>query len=163
MDVATSWEKAFFDFSLPKTRQVALRIAIVLGKDGGVMTPYRNLVKFGLGGIQGDGNQKFSWIHVEDLFQIILFLKEREDLNGVFNCSSPYPVSNRELMKTLRQNMNVRFGLPASKWMLELGAIFIRTETELVLKSRWVIPERLQREGYTFTYPTLDETFYDIL
>ena len=163
VDVATSWEKAFFDFSLPKTRQVALRIAIVLGKDGGVMTPYRNLVKFGLGGIQGDGNQKFSWIHVEDLFQIILFLKDREDLNGVFNCSSPYPVSNRELMKTLRQNMNVRFGLPASKWMLELGAIFIRTETELILKSRWVIPERLQREGYTFTYPTLDETFYDIL
>ena len=162
-DVATSWEKTFFDFNLPETRQIALRIAIVLGKDGGVMTPYRNLVKFGLGGIQGNGRQKFSWIHIEDLFQVILFLKNREDLNGVFNCSSPYPVSNRELMTTLRQKMNSPFGLPSPKWLLEFGAVFIRTETELVLKSRWVVPERLQREGYTFIFPTLDETFQDIL
>ncbi|MGN1385728.1 MAG: TIGR01777 family oxidoreductase [Bacillus sp. (in: firmicutes)] len=163
VDVATSWEKTFFDFSLPETRQIALRIAIVLGKDGGVMTPYRNLAKFGLGGIQGNGRQKFSWIHIEDLFQAILFLKNREDLNGVFNCSSPYPVSNRELMTTLRQKMNIPFGLPSPKWLLEFGAVFIRTETELVLKSRWVVPERLQREGYTFIFPTLDETFQDIL
>lgn len=163
VDVATSWEKTFFDFKLPETRQAALRIAIVLGKVGGVMTPYRNLAKFGLGGIQGNGRQKFSWIHIEDLFQIILFLKDREDLSGVFNCSSPYPVSNRELMQTLRQTMNVPFGLPSPKWLLEFGAGFIRTETELVLKSRWVIPERLQREGFTFTFETLDETFQDII
>lgn len=73
VNVATNWEKTFFSFDLPKTRQIALRIAIVLGKDGGVMTPYRNLVKFGLGGIHGTGNQKFSWIHIDDLFQIVLF------------------------------------------------------------------------------------------
>ncbi|MHA6250303.1 TIGR01777 family oxidoreductase [Oceanobacillus sp. CAU 1775] len=163
VDVATKWEETFFNFQLLETRQVALRIAIVLGKGGGVMIPYQNLVKFGLGGIQGNGNQKFSWIHIEDLFQIIQFLKDREELHGAFNCSAPNPVSNRELMKTLRETMNVRFGLPASKWMLEFGSIFLRTETELVLKSRWVLPERLEQAGYTFKYPTLKETFQEII
>lgn len=163
VNVATNWEKTFFSFDLPKTRQIALRIAIVLGKDGGVMTPYRNLVKFGLGGIQGTGNQKFSWIHIDDLFQIVLFLKDKEELSGVFNCSSPQPVSNRELMKELRKTMNVPFGLPSPKWMLEIGSLIIKTETELVLKSRWVLPDRLEREGYTFTFKTLDKTLQDIL
>lgn len=163
VDVATNWEKNFFAFNLPETRQIALRIAIVLGKDGGVMGPYKNLVKLGLGGVQGTGKQKFSWIHIEDLFQIILFLKDKEELNGIFNCSSPEPVSNRELMGKLRTAMNVPFGFPAPKWMLEIGSVVIRTETELVLKSRWVLPERLEREGYTFTFDTLDKTFRDIL
>ncbi|WP_071395110.1 TIGR01777 family oxidoreductase [Bacillus tuaregi] len=163
VDVATNWEKTFFSFDLPSTRQVALRIAIVLGKNGGVMVPYQNLVRFGLGGVQGTGDQMFSWIHVEDLYRIILFLKDREDLSGVFNCSSPHPVSNRELMQALRKKMNVPFGLPSPKWLLEAGAIFIKTETELVLKSRWVLPERLEREGYTFTFPTLDKTFQDLI
>ena len=163
VDVATTWEKTFFDFDLPNTRQIALRIAIVLVKDGGVIIPYKNLVRFGLGGVQGKGNQMFSWIHIEDLFKIILFLKKREELSGVFNCSSPFPVTNRELMKTLRETMNMPFGLPSPKWMLEIGSIFIRTETELVLKSRWVLPERLEMEGYEFAYPTLDKTLEDIL
>ncbi|MGE8205961.1 TIGR01777 family oxidoreductase [Heyndrickxia sp. NPDC080065] len=163
VNVATNWEKAFFSFDLPKTRQIALRIAIVLGKDGGVIIPYRNLVKFGLGGIQGKGNQKFSWIYIEDLFKIVLFLKDKEELSGVFNCSSPQPVSNRELMKVLRKTMDVPFGLPSPKWLLEIGSLLIRTETELVLKSRWVLPDRLEREGYTFTYKTLDKTLQDIL
>lgn len=163
VDVATNWEKTFFSFELPNTRQVALRIAIVLGKDGGVMTPYRNLVRFGLGGNQGNGRQKFSWIHVEDLFRIILFIKERKDLSGVFNCSSPEPISNYEFMSTLRKTMGIRFGLPSPKWMLEIGSMVIKTETELVLKSRWVLPERLQREGYKFTYPTIEKTLMEIL
>ncbi|MDP5277243.1 TIGR01777 family oxidoreductase [Chengkuizengella axinellae] len=163
VNVATNWEKTFFSFDLPKTRQIALRIAIVLGKNGGVMTPYRNLVKFGLGGVQGTGNQKFSWIHIEDLFQIVLFLNNKEELSGVFNCSSPKPVSNRQLMKDLRKTMNVPFGLPSPKWMLEIGSLLIKTETELVLKSRWVLPERLEREGYTFTFKALDKTLYDVL
>ncbi|KKI93493.1 NAD-dependent epimerase [Bacillus sp. SA1-12] len=163
VDVATSWENAFFSFTLPNTRQIALRIAIVLGKEGGVMTPYQHLVRFGLGGVQGTGKQRFSWIHIEDLFQIILFLKEREDLSGVFNCAAPNPVSNKELMTLLRTEMNVPFGVPSPKWMLEIGAILIKTETELVLKSRWVIPERLEREGYTFTFNTLQKTLRDII
>lgn len=163
VDVATKWEDAFFSFELPKTRQIALRIAIVLGKGGGVMTPYRNLVRFGLGGIQGSGKQLFSWIHIEDLFQIILFLREKKQLSGVFNTSAPQPVTNRELMHTLRKKLNTPFGLPAPKWLLEIGSVFIRTETELVLKSRWVIPDRLEREGYNFRFKTLDHTLQDIL
>lgn len=163
VNVATSWEKTFFAFDLPKTRQIALRIAIVLGKDGGVIIPYRNLVKFGLGGVQGKGDQKFSWIHIEDLFKIVHFLKDKEELSGVFNCSSPEPVSNRELMNSLRKTMHVPFGLPSPKWILEIGSLLIKTETELVLKSRWVLPDRLEREGYKFTYKTLDKTLQDIL
>ncbi|MGY3716571.1 TIGR01777 family oxidoreductase [Sutcliffiella cohnii] len=163
VDVATNWEQTFFSFDLPNTRQIALRIAIVLGKGGGVMTPYQNLVKFGLGGFQGTGNQMFSWIHIEDLFKIVLFLKEKEELTGVFNCSSPQPVSNRELMKELRKTMNVPVGLPSPKWILEIGSLLIKTETELVLKSRWVLPERLEREGYTFTFETLEKALQDIL
>lgn len=156
VDVAKQWEEAFFSFVLPKTRQVALRIAIVLGEDGGVIPAFRNLVKCGLGGVQGSGNQQFSWIHIEDLFQIILFLRENEGLHGVFNCSSPNPVTNRELMKQLRQAMHIKVGLPSPKWMLEIGAIFIRTETELILKSRWVIPERLKSAGFKFKFNTMD-------
>ncbi|WP_046175295.1 TIGR01777 family oxidoreductase [Domibacillus indicus] len=163
VDVATAWEKTFFSFDLPETRQIALRIAIVLGKEGGVMTPYRNLARFGMGGVQGSGRQMFSWVHIEDLFQIILFLKDREDLSGIFNCSAPHPVTNRELMQKLRSAMNVRFGLPSPGWLLELGARVIKTETELVLKSRWVLPERLEQEGYVFTFKTLDNAFQHIL
>ena len=163
VEVATSWEQAFFSFQLPETRQIALRIAIVLGKGGGVLVPYQNLVKFGLGGVQGSGQQKFSWIHMEDVFRIILFLKDREDLEGVFNCSAPEPVTNRELMAKLRMAIGVPFGLPSPGWLLELGAKLIQTETELILKSRWVIPARLEQEGYTFQFAKLDKALADIL
>ncbi|MBK5482212.1 TIGR01777 family oxidoreductase [Peribacillus sp. TH16] len=161
--VAKEWERSFFEFQLPETRQIALRIAIVLGDDGGVMTPYKNLVKFGLGGHQGSGNQKFSWIHIDDLFNIVLFLRKNEELSGVFNCSSSHPVTNRELMAHLRKAMNRKRGLPCPRAMLEMGAFFMRTETELILKSRWVIPERLVREGYEFKFDKLDAALQQIL
>ncbi|MFD6439496.1 TIGR01777 family oxidoreductase [Peribacillus sp. NPDC060186] len=161
--VAKEWERSFFEFQLPETRQIALRIAIVLGDDGGVMTPYKNLVKFGLGGHQGSGNQKFSWIHIDDLFNIVLFLRKNEELSGVFNCSSPHPVTNRELMSHLRKAMNRKIGLPCPRPMLGMGAFFMRTETELILKSRWVIPERLEREGYEFKFDKLEAALQQIL
>ncbi len=163
VDIAKAWEQALFSFQLPNTRQVALRMAIVLGEDGGVMEPYLNLVRFGLGGIQGSGKQKFSWIHIEDLFQIILFLQNNKELSGVFNCSSPHPVSNREFMSELRNVMNRKIGFPAPKWMLEIGALFMRTETELILKSRWVVPERLMNEGYTFKFAKLEKALQHII
>jgi uncharacterized protein len=163
VEVAKEWEKAFFAFSLPGTRQAALRIAIVLGPDGGVMTPYKNLVRFGLGGVQGPGTQKFSWIHAEDLYRIILFLEKEKGLSGVFNCASPDPVTNREFMAQLRNVMNKKIGLPTPKWMLEAGAVFIGTETELVLKSRWVIPERLEKAGFVFQYDTIEKALKQIL
>ncbi|MFS0782700.1 TIGR01777 family oxidoreductase [Bacillus sp. 1P06AnD] len=163
VDVASNWENAFFQYHLKHTRQIALRIAIVLGRDGGVMTPYRHMVTYGLGGAQGKGTQMFSWIHIEDLFRIIRFLQKRKDLQGIFNCSAPEPVTNRELMQKMRKAMNARFSLPAPEWMLKMGAIFIQTETELVLKSRWVLPKRLEDEGYTFAFRNLDATLEDIV
>lgn len=163
VDVATSWEKSFFSFQLPQTRQVALRMAIVLGKDGGVMKPFKNLVHYGLGGIQGNGKQMFSWIHIEDLFNIIFFFHSHKGLKGVFNCSAPNPVDNKTLMKSLRQAMKVKIGLPSPTWLLKIGAVIIKTETELILKSRWVVPEKLIESGYTFKFPTLETAIKNIL
>ncbi|WP_375560829.1 TIGR01777 family oxidoreductase [Bernardetia sp. OM2101] len=161
--IATAWEKKFFSFELEKTRQIALRMAIVLGKGGGVIPPFKNIVRFGLGGKQGNGNQMFSWLHIHDLYRMILFLQENSTLEGVFNCSSPNPVKNRELMQVFREKMNIPFGIPTPKFLLEIGAFMIRTETELLLKSRWVIPERLQNEGFEFEYPDLGKAIDESL
>ncbi|MFN0254004.1 TIGR01777 family oxidoreductase [Pedobacter ureilyticus] len=163
VNVATKWEQAFFDFNLPHTRQIALRMAIVLGAGGGVMKPFVNLVRFGLGGKQGSGKQMFSWIHLEDLFDIVLFLQSQENLSGVFNCSSPNPIDNATLMKALRKEMGVKVGLPSPEWMLKMGAVFIGTETELILKSRWVVPEKLVEAGYQFKFPVIDKALANIL
>ena len=163
VDVATQWEKTFFSFHLEQTRQVALRMAIVLGKNGGVIKPFLNLVRFGLGGRQGNGRQMFSWIHIADVFNIILFVLEHKELNGVYNCSAPNPVTNKIMMNTFREKTNTRFGLPSPAWLLRMGAVLIKTETELILKSRWVIPEKLLKAGYTFKYPVLDEALENIL
>lgn len=164
VEVAKAWEQAFFAFEdLPHTRLVALRIAIVLGKGGGVIKPYTNLVCYGLGGRQGSGNQMFSWIHLEDLYRIIVFIQEDKNKKGIYNCSAPNPVKNRELMYTLRKVIGQSWGLPASKWLLKLGAVMIKTETELVLKSRWVLPQRLLEEGFVFHYPELEPALSNIL
>jgi uncharacterized protein len=163
VNVATNWEKTFFDFQLPATRQVALRMAIVLGKEGGVVYPLKNLVRFGLGGKQGSGQQMFSWIHIEDVFNIILFLQKHQELSGVFNTSSPQPVTNAELMQLFRKQVGIGFGLPTPKWLLELGAMMINTETELILKSRWVVPEKLLQAGFAFQYTSLDVALQQIL
>lgn len=162
VEVGQAWEAAFFSFKLPKTRQAALRIAIVLG-DGGVMEPYKNMVRFGLGGKQGNGKQMFSWIHIEDLYRMVLFIKDHDELSGVFNASAPNPVTNDELMQAMRKAMNRKLGLPAAKWMLKAGAVALGTETELILKSRWVLPERIERAGFKFTYETLDDALAEIL
>nr|WP_245339130.1 TIGR01777 family oxidoreductase [Paenibacillus shirakamiensis] len=163
VEVAKAWEEMFFHYERPETRQVALRIAIVLGPHGGVIEPIRNLVRWGLGGPQGNGNQKFSWIHIADLFEIVRFIQAHEDITGVINCSSPNPITNRELMKQFREVLHVKVGLPSPAWMLEMGALFIGTETELVLKSRWVMPDRLERAGYVFKFPMIQETLRNIL
>lgn len=162
VDVAKAWEKSFFSFTLPQTRMLALRIAVVLG-DGSVMKPFKNLVKFGLGGRQGSGKQKFSWLHIHDLFNIIQFIQSKPEMSGVYNCSAPNPVDNAKLMQTMRQTMGVKFGLPSPKWILKIGAAIIKTETELVLKSRWVLPEKLLKAGYKFEYPEIEPAIENIL
>ena len=163
VNVATSWEKSFFDFDLEQTRQVALRMAIVLGKDGGVIKPFLNLVRFGLGGRQGNGRQMFSWIHIADLYNIIQFISAHKELQGIYNCAAPNPITNAELMRIFRYKTRFKIGLPSPAWFLKIGAVLIGTETELILKSRWVIPEKLTQAGFHFTYPTIDGALENIL
>ena len=162
VDVCRSWEKIFLDQETPATRKVVLRMAITLGP-GGVLIPYFNLLKFGLGGKQGDGKQMFSWVHVEDSCRMMEWITEHDNLDGVYNCCSPNPVSNSELMATLRGVTGRKSGLPAYKWMLRAGAVLIGTETELVLKSRWVLPTRILETGFQFSYPELKPALTDII
>ncbi|MGZ3853103.1 MAG: TIGR01777 family oxidoreductase [Flavisolibacter sp.] len=163
VNVATQWEKSFFDFELPGTRKVALRMAIVLGKEGGAMQPLKKLAQLGLGGKQGKGTQMFSWIHIEDVYEIMMFVRQHENLDGVLNCSSPNPVTNEVFMQALRKPLKQRIGLPTPEWLLKIGAVVIRTETELILKSRWVVPDRLIKAGYNFHFPRLENALINLL
>lgn len=163
VDVATKWEQCFFGFNLKSTRQVALRTAIVLSNEGGALVPYSMLARFGLGGKQGNGKQRFSFVHIHDVFEAIQFIKDRSDLTGVFNLSAPESPTNATFMEMLRQQVNVPVGLPATKFMLEIAAFFHRTETELLLKSRWVYPERLTELSFRFRYPSLQLALNDLI
>ncbi len=154
VDVATAWENMFYSFSLPSTRQVVLRTTIALGREGGAMKPFMLLTRFGLGGKQGSGRQMFSWIHVEDLYRIIRFVQEKPQIKGPVNAAAPTPVTNAAFMSTLRARMNRPVGIPAPTPVLKVGAFVIRTEPELLLKSRWVVPEKLLQNGFEFKYPT---------
>lgn len=162
VQVCKLWEEAFYQQETPGTRKIALRMAITIG-DGGVMLPYFNLLKFGLGGKQGNGKQMYSWVHIEDTCRIIDWLFEHNELEGTFNCSSPNPITNEVFMKTLRGVTNTSFGLPANEWMLKLGGLVIGTETELVLKSKWVVPTKLLKIGYIFKYPFIAEALQNVI
>jgi uncharacterized protein (TIGR01777 family) len=163
VSVAKAWEEKFFSFHLPQTRQVALRIAIVLGNAGGAFVPLKNLVKFGLGGQQGNGQQMFSWLHIADLKNMLVFIMQNEQLKGAVNCVSPHAIQNKTMMLALRKAMCMPFGLPTPKWLLQIGARFINTETELVLKSRWVYPETLLNNGFQFQYPAIESALENLI
>ena len=155
IQVATSWEAEFNKFDLPATRQIILRMAMIFGDEpGGVFDVLQRLAQWGLGGRMGSGRQYMSWIHTIDFCRCIEWLINRSHAEGVYNVSAPQPVSNSEMMKIIREGVGRAWGLPASEWMLEAGTFIMRTETELVIKSRRVIPKRLLDEGFTFKYPT---------
>ena len=162
VQVCKLWEKTFFDQITPGTRKVALRMAITLGP-GGVLIPYFNLVKFGLGGKQGSGKQMYSWVHIEDTCRMVEWIANNDGIEGAYNCSSPGPVTNKEFMKILRNATGYKIGLPAYVWMLKIGAALIGTETELILKSRWVLPTKILETGFRFKYPFLKDAFADII
>lgn len=157
VDVATTWEKTFNEIHLPKVRKVLMRTAIVIGKNGGAMKPLIRLTRFGFGGFQGAGNQYISWLQVMDFCRIVEWLIQNEAASGVYNVVSPKPNRNKEFMQTLRKVLKMPVGLPAMKWMIEVGAFFMRTEPELVLKSRRLVPERLLQEGFEFQYKSLEK------
>lgn len=163
IDVASSWEFALNEAATPQTRKVLLRSAMVMSPDrGGVFDTLLTLVRYRLGGRAGDGRQYVSWIHEQDFVRSIYWLMEQEGLEGPVNLAAPNPVPNFEFMRTLRAAWGISFGLPATEWMLEIGALFLRTETELILKSRRVVPGRLLRAGFIFQFPTWREAARDL-
>lgn len=163
MNIAKSWEKAFYSITNPKTRKIALRTSIVLGKHGGATEPLKKLVQFGLGGKQGSGNQKVSWIHETDFARSIEFLIKLETLDGNFNLAVPKPTDNKTLMKKLRKIMKIPFGISHPEWLIKLGARLIGTEPELVLKSRNVIPDRLTTNGFLFLHTDIELALANLL
>ncbi|MCB9225316.1 MAG: TIGR01777 family oxidoreductase [Crocinitomicaceae bacterium] len=157
MNVCRRWEEEFFKCTLNHTRTVALRISLVLGRSGGALPMLRKITRLGMGGRQGSGEQYFSWISLKDFNRALEFIINHEEVVGPINLASPNPVKNAYLMKALRKKMGVPFGIPQAKWMLEIGSRIIGTETELILKSRNVIPERLLEKGFEFEDPNIED------
>lgn len=163
IDVARAWEGEFTLIDAPKTRKVLLRSAMTMSPDrGGVFDWLLWLVRLGLGGAAGSGKQYISWIHDVDFINAINFIIQNENLSGAINVSSPNPLTNGEFMGTLRSVWGQRFGLPTSEWMVELGALFLRTESELVMKSRRVVPARLADAGFRFEYANWPDAARDL-
>lgn len=188
VDVARSWEGAFFAGDLPRTRRVALRLAIVVG-DGPATRMLLTLARTGLGGPQHDGwvpphrryrgigdeptggrppwyrtrgRQRFSWVHIDDVLSAISFLIDRDDISGPVNVAVPEASDNRTLMRTLRSVVGMPVGLPSLRWMLEIAMWALRTEPELILKSRWVAPERLLDAGFRFAHTDLGDALSEV-
>ncbi|PXY43965.1 TIGR01777 family oxidoreductase [Flavobacterium hydrophilum] len=162
INVALSWEKAFFKTETPNTLKTALRTSIVLGKNGGAFIPLKTLANFGFGGTQGKGNQFVSWIHEEDFARAVDFVMEKE-MTGVVNVVSPKPIRNVDFMQKLRKAVGFPFGIPLNTFLLEIGSFMIRTQPELVLKSRNVIPKKLLENGFEFKFGDIDSTFENLI
>ena len=155
IDVARAWEAALDAAEVGDTRKVALRSAMVMSPEpGGIFDTLYRLVRLGLGGRAGDGRQFVSWIHCADFVSALRWLIEHDEIAGAVNVAAPGPLPHAEFMRMLRAAAGVPVGLPATNWMLELGAVVLRTETELVLKSRRVVPGRLLEGGFGFRYPS---------
>jgi uncharacterized protein (TIGR01777 family) len=163
VDVCKQWEQTFIEAQTPGTRKVALRMGIVLGRNDGVFPRLLNLVKLGLGGKQGNGQQQVSWVHEQDVAHITEWLLQHPEMDGIINCTAPKAAKNTELMRVIRKRYGMPFGLPSPKWLLEVGARLIGTETELILKSRWVAPQRLLDAGYPFHFAEIEPAVSDIL
>lgn len=163
VEIATAWERAFAEANTPTTRKVALRSAMIIGHGSNSVFPVmRRLVRLGFGGKLSSGKQFVSWIHEIDFCRAIDWLIANEEFSGVVNLAAPNPVTNADMMRMLREVCGMPFGLPASLWMLEIGAFVLRTEAELLIKSRRVVPGRLLAEGFEFRFPEIREAFEDL-
>lgn len=160
--ICKQWEQGVNSIHTPGTRKIILRIAITFGRHDGALKPLKGLVRLGFGGRQGKGNQRVSWVHAEDFSRAVSWAIGNENAFGVYNVVAPETYSNREVMAALRKELGYSVSINLPTWLLELGAIFIRTETELVLKSRNVYPARLLDEGFTFLFPTLTGAIQDL-
>ncbi|WP_075342840.1 TIGR01777 family oxidoreductase [Tenacibaculum agarivorans] len=155
MDVCKKWEQIFNAFELPKTKRIITRTSIVIGNNGGAFPIMKRMTKLGLGGKQGNGNQYISWVSEEDYVNAIDFLIHQE--SGVYNVCVPNPIRNKDFQKELQRKLKIPFGLSSPKWILKIGAKLIGTETELLLKSRKVYPEKLIHLGFRFKNRTFSE------
>ncbi|GAA4491310.1 epimerase [Microbacterium panaciterrae] len=190
-DITRAWEAELFDGELPGTRRIALRTSLVIGRDAPVATMLLRLARLGIGGPQIDGwwfphrryrgigphptdpakpgfvrshgRQMFTWMHEADFVQAVRFLRDHEEIDGAVNMASPHAIDNRELMRTLRRAVHAPFGIPAWRFMLEPAMFVLGTETELVLKSRWVAPQVLLDAGFEFRYPDLEGAVREIV
>jgi uncharacterized protein (TIGR01777 family) len=162
VQVCRQWEAAFDGQRTPFTRKIALRTAITLGESA-VMTRYLNLVKWGLGGRQGSGQQMFSWVHIDDVARAIEWCLEHPEMEGTYNLAAPGPVTNQYFMTTLRRLTGHTWGIPVPAWLLKIGALMIGTEKELVLKSRWVLPTKLEGSGFIFRYPQVEDALRSLV
>ncbi len=161
VEVARAWERELWD-APTDVRKVALRMTIVIGPGGGALNPMIDLARLGLGGRMGDGGQRLSWVHVDDVVDAIVHLHGRPDVAGPVNVAAPEVVTNARFMARVRDVFGRRVGVPAPAWLLEAGARVIRTEAELVLKSRWVASDVLGSAGFEFAHGTLDTALRQI-
>ncbi|UMQ43464.1 TIGR01777 family oxidoreductase [Chryseobacterium sp. Y16C] len=163
MNICKSWEKEFFKVKTENVRKVALRTSIVLGNNGGAFPKLKTITKLGLGGKQGRGNQNVSWIHIDDFCRAIEYIINNENIVGEINITAPNPLSNKEFMRKLRKEIKIPFGLNAPVWQLEIASIFLKTETELILKSRNVYPEKLIQNDFQFQFSTIEKAFRSLV
>jgi uncharacterized protein (TIGR01777 family) len=165
VEVCKKWESVFWEetHDFTNMRKAILRTSLVLGKKEGVFPRLRNLTRAGLGGKQGNGEQWVSWIHEADVVNIIEWIATHKEVEGIINCTAPVPLKNKELMQVIRKGLNMPIGLPSPALLLEVGAFMIRTETELILKSRWVLPRKILKTGFQFQYPEASAAINDLI
>ena len=164
VDVATAWERAFTEIDLPGTRKVSMRLSILMSPDrGGTFGLLLKLVRFGLGGKNGNGRQFVSWIHDRDFVRSVNWLIEHEEIAGLINLASPNPLPNSDFMRLIRKAYGIPFGLPAFKWQLEIATFLMRSESELILKSRRVVPKLLTDSGFEFEFPDWKNAASDLV
>jgi hypothetical protein len=162
VDVCKQWETTFFGQVCPLTRKVVLRTGIVLGHQDGALPVLARLARFGLGGAIGNGKQYVSWIHETDFARTVHWVYKDPKAMGVYNCTSPWPLPNALFMRNLRHSIHAKVSVNLPKILIIIGAFFLRTEPELILKSRRVVPARLQSEGFCFEFGRLSDAFNDI-
>jgi len=164
IQVATAWERAFDEAVVPnEVRKIALRTAMVFGNEpGGVYEVLRRLARLGLGGRMAHGRQYVSWIHATDFCRAIEWFIDHDTARGIYNVAAPIPLTNAEMMAAFRRVFRMPIGLPATRWMLEVGAFVLRTETELIIKSRRVVPTRMLDERFRFEFEEMEEAIRDL-
>ena len=163
IDVCKAWERSFWQAQTPSTKKILLRVGIVFGRRDGVIPRLKNLVMLGMGGQQGNGRQFVSWIHEQDFARVTEWVFYNGHDGDIYNCTAPQAIRNKDLMQLIRRSYGVPFGLPTSQWLLEIGAAIIGTETELILKSRWVYPKYLLDKGFEFQFPKAEYAVNEIL